>query len=199
MKHILVLVLALSSTAGAADSYYVSGLMGYSAPCDAKWRSSQKFEVSTDGGPALFGAVGRSFTPFRAEVEAGYQTNGLDTITTYGAHKLRGDSTVWSGLLNGYFDFNLSAPVLAYATAGVGIAQVRIDGMVRRDINASPFNADDTVFAWQVGFGAAYPFTDRISLDARYRYLATSDLDFEGIRAEFATHIILIGLRVTFD
>jgi opacity protein-like surface antigen len=147
----------LSSTAPAADSFYVSGLAGYSAPVDAKWRDSLKYEVSTHGGLALFGAVGRFFTPFRAEVEGGYQTNGLDTISgRYGAFRLKGNSTVWSGLFNGYFDFNLNAPVLAYVTAGVGMAQVSIDDMARRGSSAA-FNADDTASRLAVGLWGGLP------------------------------------------
>jgi opacity protein-like surface antigen len=189
----------LSSTAGAADSFYVSGLAGLGIREDAKWRGNLDGTVSMEDGPTLFAAVGRSFSPFRAEIEGGYLTNRLDKYSPwYGSFRLKGDSTVWSGLLNGYVDFDLNAPVLAYATAGVGMAKVSIEDLAPRG-GSSMLDADDTAFAWQVGAGAAYPFTRQIWLDARYRYMATSDLDFEGTRAEFATHIIMIGLRVAFN
>jgi len=41
---------------------------------------------------------------------------------------------------------------------------------------------DDTVFAYQIGAGAGYAVNKNITIDLKYRYFATEDPDFEGIK-----------------
>jgi opacity protein-like surface antigen len=202
-RVIASVILALSTIAGAADSFYVSGLGGLSSPVDDKWHGPSNFEVSSTDGYALVGAVGRTFKPFRAEVEAGYLKSGLDRLSNrYGSFGLGGDSKVTSYLLNGYYDFELNAPAVAYVTGGLGRANVSVNNMRGSGATTILVNTDDDAFAWQIGTGVCYAFTDKLSLDFRYRYMTTSRLSFDGYhgayKADFATHIFMIGLRLAF-
>jgi opacity protein-like surface antigen len=186
-RVIASVILALSTIAGAADSFYVSGLGGLSAPTDEKWHGPANVEVSSKDGYGFLGAVGHTFKPFRAEVEMGYLRSDLDRASIhYLPLGVKGDSKVTSYLLNGYYDFELNAPAIAYVTGGLGEAKVNI------------LDADDDAFAWQLGAGVCYAFTDQLFLDFRYRYMATSSLDLGAYKADFATHIFMIGLRLCF-
>ncbi len=67
------------------------------------------------------------------------------------------------------------------------------------DMNLPGFeNDDDTVFAYQVGAGVGYAVTEKVSFDVKYRYFATSDPEFDTTKAEYSSHNVYAGIRVTF-
>ncbi len=90
-------------------------------------------------------------------------------------------------MANVYLDFVNSSPVTPFLTAGIGMAEVTLFDYY-----------DDTVFAYQVGAGLTFAINPHMSIDLKYRYFATEDLDFEGIEAEFASHNVYCGFRFTF-
>ena len=62
-------------------------------------------------------------------------------------------------------------------------------------------------FAWNIMAGASIPVTEAISLTGGYRYLATTDPEFDAtlvgvgsgtVEGEFAVHEFLFGARMTF-
>ena len=62
-----------------------------------------------------------------------------------------------------------------------------------------------SVFAWQVGAGLTVPVSDKVKVDLRYRYFATSDFsgDYhvnyfadEGSTAHISTDSVLLGVSV---
>ena len=57
---------------------------------------------------------------------------------------------------------------------------------------------DDTVFAYQIAAGGSLAVNDRLSIDVQYRYFATEDPNFDGLKAEYATHNLFFGLRFNF-
>ena len=60
------------------------------------------------------------------------------------------------------------------------------------------YDADDTVFAWQVGAGIGYALTPQLTFDLKYRYFATSDPEFDGTEVEYASHNVYAGIRLHF-
>lgn len=48
-------------------------------------------------------------------------------------------------------------------------------------------DASDTVFAYQAGAGASYDLGNNVALFGGYRYLGTSDADFDGIETDYSS------------
>ncbi len=102
---------------------------------------------------------------------------------------------------NGYYAFDLGAGFKPFIGAGIGIAYLDAE----LDLSVPGFGAasasdDDTVFAYQGIAGVEYEIpTDMatIALGVRYSYFATTDPDFGGIEAEYATHNIMFGVRIS--
>src|SRR5258707_15669736 len=130
------------------------------------------------------GVEGRQFGDgFRAETEVLYlHSNG----------KLATDSDLETiaGMVNGYYDFNRNGAWRPFVGAGVGVAQVKVDGGFSR--------GDDTGFAYQFKAGVAHPITDRLTGEVAYRYLGVNGVQFgEGtgrLNGNFSAHLLTVGL-----
>lgn len=118
---------------------------------------------------------------FRAEGEIGYQKNDFDKVTGFGITlNASGDVSCLSFLANGYIDFHNSTPFTPFISAGIGVANIDAN-----DFRIGGFligSEDDTVFAYQMGAGVGYAVNKNITIDLKYRYFATEDPDFEGIK-----------------
>ncbi len=105
-------------------------------------------------------------------------------------------------LLNGYYDFHNSTNFTPYVGAGIGFAfnYLGVDIHDRNyDGSVDDFN---TNFAWQVGAGVAYSFTDNMAVDVSYRYL---DLGYtevssgdRNVSIRPYNHEVGVGLRFGF-
>ena len=170
-----------------------------------------------------------NFGDFRIEGEVAYQNNKVDRVDNYslpvdlrpedigdedlGDEDLGGEdlgdedvgdevilssmeASILTFLVNGYVDFSYGSAFSWFITAGFGVA--RIDGEMT--INDVTHDDDDTVFAYQVGVGAAYAVTENVTLDCKYRYLRTEDFNIEGGDVEVAkpSNNITVGIRVAF-
>lgn len=138
-----------------------------------------------DTGYALFGAIGLDDGQHRFEGELGHQNNGVKNTD------MSVSMTTWMG--NGYIDLKLPYFSLKpFVMAGVGLANVDED-------NGHGNIVGDTVFAWQFGGGAGIRVAPQTTLDAQYRYLATSTAELAGNKAySIGTHHLTLGLRVDF-
>jgi opacity protein-like surface antigen len=197
LKKILVisslLVACLSSTLMAADGPYLSANLGVTLTSDSDWDDGYySGEFTFDPGFALGAALGYKFKEGRLEAEIGYKTAEIDEVTVdgYGSGSIDGDFSVFSIMANGYLDFTAAPSVKPYIMAGIGIANIEAE--LEGD------EEDDSVFAYQVGVGLGLALNDRVTLDIGYRYMGTSDPDFEGLDTEYRSHNLLAGLRVQF-
>lgn len=193
-----LLALLLSSPAYSADApvgKYVSGNLGLAmlSDADSTFRLAPGLTINTsyDTGWTLGAALGYNFGSTRLEGEVAYQKadedKANDTSVTWNA---TGDISTLSFLVNGYYDFTNSSAFTPYLSAGLGFAKIELD-----DVD---YNADDTVFAYQVGAGVGYALSKNVTLDAKYRYFATSDAEFEFETRDFASHNLLLGIRINF-
>ena len=107
-----------------------------------------------------------------------------------GSEDLSGDITALAFLVNGYYDFTNKSRFTPYISGGVGLAKI--------EINDEDESLDDTVFAYQIGAGVGYAVSEKVTIDIKYRYFATSDPKFEEVGGEFASHNFLLGVRVNF-
>lgn len=199
----LTVLCALPALAAETTGPYVSGHLGIAMPSDSTatdYDNSLKFEY--DSGLALDLALGYRFGAARLEGEIGYQKNDVDDLTfsddpgsrkSMGDH-VSGDTKTTSFLLNGYYDFQNSTAFTPYLTAGLGLARVKTS----IELAGESASDSDTVFAYQLGAGFEYALNQTVSLDARYRYFATSDPSFTTRESEFSSHNLMLGARVKF-
>jgi opacity protein-like surface antigen len=156
----------------------------------------------------LGAGIGYIFDNFRIEGKISYQDNDIDRATTKsvtlngvdqglsGPEMINGSLSILTFMANGYFDFNNDSNFTPYLTAGMGMANVEIDGT----------STDDTVFAYQIGAGVGYALSETVSIDFGYRYLGTTDYEYAGtvlsvpIKAEdsIGSHNFTLGMRFAF-
>ena len=203
---LLMLFMLPSISLGAKIGPYISVNLGGAFLNDSD-QSQGGYDLETmkfDPGFASSFAGGFNFGMFRIEGELGYQGNNVDNKYDYEYydyyyhddyyddhhHSSNDDSsdlTASSLMGNFYLDFVNPSPVTPFLTAGLGMATVSLFDYY-----------DDTVFAYQVGAGLAFAINPRMSIDLKYRYFATEDLDLDGIEAKFASHNVYCGFRFTF-
>lgn len=192
------MILSVSSMAYSADGPYVSGNFGLAIPNDSEVTDSSlpagiNYDVESKNGLAFGVAAGYGFSNIRVEVELGYSKNDLDKVNILGqSFDLTGDISSLTLFLNGYYDFKNSSSFTPYLGCGIGMAKVEVndDGLDVDD--------NDTVFAYKFAVGLGYAVTEKVSLDVKYSYFGTSDLEFDTATVEYSGHIISAGIRVTF-
>ena len=209
--------MVLPVTAMAEDStgnkMYVGFNLGMSMPVDSDgsyrdFYNGYGYKVSTtveaDSGFATGMVIGRSFNNFRLEGELAYQKNDINSYTENGVTFDDGDYypigdkysvsdadiTSKALLVNGYYDFKNSSNFTPFVGVGVGFADVELSYYGESE--------SDTVPAAQVSIGANFAFTEKVSLDLKYRYFVTKDLDFDGETQEYSSNNVYTGIRYSF-
>jgi len=127
----------------------------------------------------------------------GYRKNGIDSFSVFGVSLPgSGDVTSTSVMANLYYDITPKALWSPFLGAGLGLARVEVDDAAVMGVVIG--DDDDTVFAWQLMAGIGCKLTEETTLDLSYRYFATSDPDFSGVKAEYGSHNVMVGIRVSF-
>ena len=176
-----------------------AGLYG-SVGVGAAWVSDS--DVSVDGffdGTAKFdtgysvgAALGYMTELLRLDGELSYMASDMDTYAGFPADA---EINALTFLANGYYDFNIGGPMKPYITAGIGASRIEISEPGFSD-------EDDTVFAYQIGFGVGYELSETLILDGRYRFISGQDMEFsEGgstVEVEIASHNLMVGVRIPF-
>lgn len=185
----------LRKDVGVQKGPYVSGQLGTAFIADDEKIS--KLVLEFDPGLTFGAAVGYKFGKLRAEGELGYQKNDIDQCTYAGRElSVSGDVAGKSFLINGYYDFINKTDFTPYVTAGIGIARLELNDLTiaGRKIGS----ANDTVFAYQVGAGVGYAVNKKYTIDLKYRFCSTTEPEFNGVKSDFGSHNIYLGLRYNF-
>lgn len=198
-KFIVVLftmALILAASYASAEGPYVSGNIGTTMSNDATTSIvgiSGNADIEYDTGFSFGGALGYDLgNNTRVEGEVAYRTADLDRVSgPGGSFALTGELNVFSFLVNGYYDIKVDAPVTPFITGGIGFANTEIaDG---------DDSVDDNVFAYQLGAGLSYAVDNQMTIDFGYRYMSTSDPEFEEsgvtMESEYGSHNFYVGLR----
>jgi opacity protein-like surface antigen len=226
MKRAFLLLLAVglvffgASHAYAQKGSFASLSLGYTMPDDSDidFDAGLEAEVEYDGGYIISGEIGGWVAEnWRASTELLYQKNDLDEgsisvdgdvyqendldemSATGGSISVDGDAEMTALMCNIYYDFDTGSKFKPFLTAGVGGARVEVSDITSPA--TSPYyleGDDDYVFAYQAGVGVAYDFDGPFALDVKYRYLATSDPEFEISETEFGSHNFYVGYRYNF-
>lgn len=178
---------------------------------------------SGDAGYMVGLAVGNDFSragiPIRVELEYMYRDNmnyELDYVTNFRAHDARYRMKVQSStlMLNGYYDIYEEEEWRIWGALGFGFAFSTVEGRMDanpRTTGGTSFSdqlptRDRTEFAWSVGAGGSIDLTDRLVMDAGYRFInlgkATSGYSSgtfpEEINANITAHELWLGTRYKF-
>jgi len=176
-------VLVIGTTASAcAATPYVSGSVGIAMLEDSDL--GHGFTLPYDAGMAVALAAGLDMGNLRLEAEVGFQENGIEESDDL-------EVAVTTFMANGYYDLELPLnPIKPYVTAGIGLADVNAEELAFGDDSS-------LVLAGQIGVGAGFAVAPMITLDARYRYLMTTDAEFDGgPDISISSHNVMLGLRV---
>ena len=151
-------------------------------------------QTDYETGYGIGGIFGYEFgNGVRAEGELGYRDNDFDGPD--------GDTTALYGMASGYYDFDLDLPVTPYVGAGLGYADVTMDGTLPGGFGA--IDDSDGVLAYQLAAGVTYDMSEQISLFAGYRWLATEDAELttaagRTFESEYQSHNFQVGARFRF-
>lgn len=176
------------------------------------------------GGAIAFGrefSMYQAMGKFRAEIELAKQGTDLDDNQTLNGatsefvydglllpgESLRvvdGDVDVTTLMINGYYELPVVDAFSLYAMAGVGYAKYDVDATVAAyspagvEYTGSRFVAvdgSDNVFAYKLGAGMTYNFTDAIAADLGYEYLGVADTD---LADSINGHNVVASVRFKF-
>lgn len=187
---------------------------------------STSFETRYETGRQMSLIAGYGFVPMfglvspRVELEASFGNPSVDkhTVRRGGADASQsetdsfGELRSYTGLLNGYLDFNLAragfgnAPWLArlspYVGGGIGMSQVTLR---RQGISATGVVMDgsDTRLTWQLSAGVSYAIFDKTTFELGYRHMRTSGLEFEArdgtvSKTDLVNNMVTVGIRRSF-
>ena len=110
-----------------------------------------------------------------------------------------GDYDAFIFLINGFYDIDTGTKLTPYVGGGIGFAVLDIKDLFIGDVNIRIVRGDndDTVFAYQLAGGITYEITEQIAADLSYRYVATSEPDFDGLE-EYNSHNLVAAIRFSF-
>lgn len=206
MRRILAITALLSvfgATHAAAQPYVsASGGAAFLADSDLELNGIGGVEAEFDTGFGVTGAFGSAWDTVtlgtvRTEVELGYRSNELDSISGPGGTFSGGDLELnaLSGMANVALDIDTGTMFQPYVMGGLGLANVELES---DDAN---FEEDDTVFAFQAGAGINVPL-GAVTLFGGYRFFGTSNPEFEDqgdeLEAEYNSHNLEVGIRIGF-
>jgi opacity protein-like surface antigen len=193
----VALAALMASTAGAAyatEGWYGRADVGYTVDGEIEFGGAA-YDFEDDWTQHL--GLGYAFqNGFRFEGELAHRYND------FGENEGLTDGNVhaWSGMLNGYYDFNRGGSVQPYIGLGVGAARLNVSAAG----GFGSFQGQDTVLAYQGMVGVAFDLTEQLALDVGYRYFVADDADFDGVNpnltattfdAEYEHQAVTLGLQ----
>ncbi len=197
----------LAVSASARNGIYVEGNVGPSILEDSDISGGGiSGEAEFDTGFVIGGAVGYRFADgFRVEGGVSYRESNVDK-GTYSGGELNGtgDANLTAIMANVYYDFDAGFTFKPYLGVGIGIGIFEVNC----DAPGNVLNVDDdsAELAWNVMLGVGYALTEDVELYYGYRYLGTTDPEFDAtllgmsgtLEAEVTIHEVLWGLRYNF-
>ncbi len=212
------ILVMLSASAYCSQGPYFSGNLGLALLKDSSMSNSElndmgaSVDIESKSGVGLGVALGYDFgNSMRIEGEFAYQRNDTDkfTVSAMGYRVslgLDGHTSSSCVMVNGYYDFTNLGRVAPFLSAGIGYSKVKqeITGLSGYDDVTDgeeidiKSREDDTALAYQVGAGIGYAVSKTLTIDAKYRYFTTDDLNFNGISVKYSSHNFYIGVRLGF-
>ena len=144
---------------------------------------------------------------FRLEGEVGYQTADIDSHTIGGTRfdgSAFGETNTIYGFVNAFVDVPIFAGLNGVLGGGIGAGNVDFDNQgIRAGGIGRVINDDDTAFGYHLDAGMSYDVSDRLTLEAMYRYTSFVDVDLtadDGSKSstDVDTQNVVVGARFGF-
>ena len=202
MKKYLLSTVAFALTAflsasshAECDGIYAAfraGVVEHDVAADAKTDMMAESKSLNDRRLMLAGALGYRYEHFRGEFEYIWRKHTHDDANGFDEVKFK----TYSYMLNAYWDFMPDHWWSPYLNAGIGLTQMKYsnidltNGMARTGTG----NYKPMKFTWSLGAGLSLKVTNRLNVDAGYRYF-----DIGSIRhADVDAQEIYGGIRYVF-
>jgi opacity protein-like surface antigen len=165
--------------------------------------------TDTDIGYNVVGGLGLELKHgFRFEGEGLYMTNNAKSISgsvggsTINSGAASGSVSTMALMGNVAYDFINPYPMTPYIFGGAGLAKVSLNGVTAPGAGAT-WDDSDMTFAFQAGIGISTDLTDRVGIEAQYRYFETldpklSDSSGNPFTYENIAHMFMVGARYKF-
>lgn len=193
-------LILFSSPASGAEGFYLGFNAAFGYLKDATVQQTgvlNTVEAEFDSGLGFSGVFGYDFGTPRVEAEIGYLKNDIDTLSTQGTTvQGSGDASSWRFMVNGYVDLENRSSFTPYLGAGIGVADVSVDGV--NISNYSLGSESDTSFAYNFMAGIGWEIVEPVVLDLGYCYYATQNPVLGNYEIEYGAHMIVLGIRYTF-
>jgi opacity protein-like surface antigen len=162
--------------------------------------NSCEIESRRPGGYRVQGALGTRLSDhWSVEAEVSWQKHDIHGINPGDGRNMTGDGNTLEALSlmgNALLHLPEFVTLQPYALAGFGVTRQQVSPGGR-----NPLDDDMITLAGQVGLGARYPLTERLSLDSRYVYWRAvgSEVQVErelgnGLDLDHDSHSILVGV-----
>jgi opacity protein-like surface antigen len=213
MKRILcalvVLMFCMAGAAHALEGFYIAPKLGYSLlnfddPEIGEFGFSDDDDDVWGGGLALgYDMRRKGGIPIRVEVEGFIRESGEATWpAAFGEGTVRNRAEVATLFANAFFDIPLGWIITPYVGGGLGVAWVDYRTSGELGFVDGSASDDRTNFAWNLGAGLAWEFTQNMALDFNYRYVDAGEgrvsTDLGRSESDIFLHEFLLGLRFTF-
>jgi hypothetical protein len=176
-----VLLITLASSA-SAKPYVGLGVMAVMLEDADLSRGNDTGEASFDTGWGAMAFVGSKMELFRVEGELAFRRSDIDTVRSDTLPETGGEAEALSALFNAYLDFG-RYEFRPFLGAGAGAARLKA--------NLAGGSDRDTVFAYQGIAG----FSLGGGMDLGYRYFATENPTFNGVKTEYKSQTIYLAVR----
>jgi outer membrane protein OmpA-like peptidoglycan-associated protein len=168
---------------------YISGGLGGDLMMNS---NTSGIQTQYKAGYVGVAAIGYGFgNGLRTEIEGNYRNNAVSkmkfaSVTTTTGGYLQN----YGGMLNAYYDFDIGWPITPYVGAGVGLAQINLNGPRATATQlqtatvpgaATGYYINDTSawkFAYQAIVGGAWNIGNGLALTLEYRFYGTQSPEF---------------------
>ncbi len=183
--------------------FYFGGWLGAGVPLSSS-PSVELLDVDADYkiGYAAGLQLGYDPGPLRFDLDGSYRVNDVDELKVNGvtAVTIDGELEIKALLLNAYYDFENASRAVPYLGAGIGVAEVSLDGFDANGIEL--VDGSDTVLAGQLAAGVLLPLSATTQLDVGYRFMVTDTASFSSpagkVEVDVRSHVLMVGLQFRF-
>lgn len=234
-KLMLGIAMALATPSLAlAEGFYATVLLGFSKqasdsePYGNNIALDADFPGEFDAGDSAVGGIGLGYKfndQLRLEGRIAFREGSFDERHVGTGERdgeeyiLNGDISSTTLTVEGFYDFQNQTSFTPYLKAGIGVSDnsysARLGGAGVADFDAfdgatdgyydAYSDGDSSELSWNVGFGANFELSERISIYAEYQYATFGDVETgqdsftDGFKIDnISTNEVAAGLSVRF-
>jgi len=185
------LLLVASATSAMAAGPYIGAATGITVYHDSDLSTGGTGKIEYEPGGAAKASLGYNFDGFRLEGEFGYKRADVDSFQTVTVPEGSMDTTIFSYMINAYWDIKTGRIVTPFIGAGIGKLHAKM---------TDPYAAyRDDVLGYQISVGTAIKITNKLNIDVTYCYQAAAEDFFIGVYdVSYASSNLLAGVRYNF-